>query len=66
MLSAMRGDAKGPVAGRGRTVTAVLALADQGVRASAVRLPRSVHNNDAGGSAGLLPHYRACQRRRGT
>ncbi len=45
---------EGPVAGRGRTVTAVLELAARGVRASAVRLPRTVHNNGTGGFAGLL------------
>ncbi|MGN6723032.1 MAG: SDR family oxidoreductase [Marmoricola sp.] len=44
----------GPVAGRSRSVMAALALADQGVRASAVRLPRTVHNNGTGGFAGLL------------
>jgi len=44
----------GPVAGRGRSVTAVLALASRGVRSSAVRLPRTVHNNGNGGFAGLL------------
>lgn len=45
---------EGPVAGRSLTVTAALKLADQGVRASAVRLPRTVHNNGTGGFAGLL------------
>jgi nucleoside-diphosphate-sugar epimerase len=45
---------EGPVAGRGRTVTAMLELASQGVRSSAVRLPRTVHNNGNGGFAGLL------------
>lgn len=44
----------GPVAGRGITVTATLELAARGVRASAVRLPRTVHNNGAGGFAGVL------------
>ncbi|MGH2836287.1 MAG: SDR family oxidoreductase [Solirubrobacteraceae bacterium] len=45
---------EGPVAGRGRTVTAILELASGGVRSSAVRLPRTVHNNGTGGFAGLL------------
>lgn len=44
----------GPVGGRGLSVTAVLDLASRGVRSSAVRLPRTVHNNGAGGFAGLL------------
>ncbi|MFH8681622.1 SDR family oxidoreductase [Streptomyces lydicus] len=44
----------GPVGGRGRTVTAVLGLAARGVRSTAVRLPRTVHNQGEGGFAGLL------------
>ncbi|MDR3474766.1 MAG: SDR family oxidoreductase [Devosia sp.] len=44
----------GPVGGRGRAVMAVLGLASQGVRSTAVRLPRTVHNNGTGGFAGLL------------
>jgi nucleoside-diphosphate-sugar epimerase len=44
----------GPVAGRGRSVTAVLDLASCRVRSSAVRLPRTVHNQGNGGFAGLL------------
>jgi nucleoside-diphosphate-sugar epimerase len=45
---------EGPVGGRGRTVTAILRLASQGVRTTAVRLPRTVHNEGNGGFAGLL------------
>jgi nucleoside-diphosphate-sugar epimerase len=44
----------GLVGGRGRTVTAVLGLAARGVRTTAVRLPRTVHNQGAGGFAGVL------------
>jgi nucleoside-diphosphate-sugar epimerase len=47
---------EGPVAGRGRAVTAVLGLASHGVRSTAVRLPRTVHNQGTGGFAGLLTH----------
>jgi nucleoside-diphosphate-sugar epimerase len=46
----------GPVGGRGRTVAAILELAAHGVRVSAVRLPRTVHNRGDGGFAGLLTH----------
>lgn len=44
----------GPVGGRGRTVTATLELASRGVRTSAIRLPRTVHDRGEGGFAGLL------------
>lgn len=44
----------GPVGGRGRTVMAILGLADHGVRSTAVRLPRTVHHRGDGGFAGLL------------
>jgi nucleoside-diphosphate-sugar epimerase len=44
----------GIVGGRGRTVTATLALADRGVRTSAIRMPRTVHRDGDGGFAGLL------------
>ncbi len=35
---------EGPVAGRTRTVNALLDLVSRGVRATAVRMPRTVHN----------------------
>ena len=44
----------GPVGGRGRTVNAILGLAARGVRTTAVRMPRTVHNHGTGGFAGLL------------
>jgi|SRR5579875_5349 len=45
---------EGPVAGRARSVEALLALASRHVRATAVRMPRTVHNRGEGGFAGLL------------
>ncbi|MBO1330032.1 SDR family oxidoreductase [Streptomyces sp. VRA16 Mangrove soil] len=44
----------GPVGGRSESVVRALGLAAQGVRSSAVRLPRTVHNEGEGGFAGLL------------
>ncbi len=44
----------GPVGGRGRAVMAVLGLASRGVRSTAVRMPRTVHNEGTGGFAGML------------
>ena len=44
----------GPVGGRGRSVSALLELASRGLRSSAVRMPRTVHNEGKGGFAGLL------------
>jgi len=40
----------GPVGGRGRAVMAVLGLASRGVRSTAVRMPRTVHNEARAGS----------------
>ncbi len=45
---------EGPVGGRGRAVMGVLGLAAEGVRSTAIRLPRTVHNHGTGGFAGLL------------
>ncbi|MGH2365104.1 MAG: SDR family oxidoreductase [Chloroflexota bacterium] len=44
----------GPVDGRGRAVMAALSLAARGVRSTAVRMPRTVHNQGKGGFAGML------------
>jgi len=44
----------GPVGGRGRAVTAALGLASRGRDSTAVRLPRTVHNEGNGGFAGML------------
>lgn len=54
---------EGLVGGRGRAVLAALDLASRGVRTSAVRLPRPVHNEGKGGFAGILT---AGERRRPT
>jgi nucleoside-diphosphate-sugar epimerase len=48
---------EGPVAGRARSVNALLGLASRGARATAVRMPRTVHNEGKGGFAGLLTDY---------
>ncbi|MBR7836909.1 SDR family oxidoreductase [Actinospica durhamensis] len=45
---------EGPVGGRGRAFTAALGLASRAVRTSAVRMPRTVHRDGAGGFAGVL------------
>ena len=45
---------EGPVAGRARSVNALMALASRGVRATSVRMPRTVHNQGKGGFAGLV------------
>ncbi|MDO9352572.1 MAG: SDR family oxidoreductase [Solirubrobacteraceae bacterium] len=45
---------EGPVSGRARSVLAALDLASRGVRSSAIRLPRTVHDHGEGGFAGLL------------
>jgi nucleoside-diphosphate-sugar epimerase len=44
----------GLVGGRGHAVMAVLGLASRKVRSTAVRLPRTVHNQGTGGFAGVL------------
>ncbi len=48
---------QGPVAGRGRSVNALLELATKGVRIMAIRMPRTVHNEGKGGFAGLLTEH---------
>ena len=53
----------GPVGGRARSVNDLLELASRGVRATAVRMPRTVHNQGDGGFAGLLAQH---ARRTGT
>jgi nucleoside-diphosphate-sugar epimerase len=45
---------EGPVGGRARSVMALLDLASRGVRTTAVRMPRTVHNEGRGGFAGLM------------
>ncbi|MCU1641190.1 MAG: 3-beta hydroxysteroid dehydrogenase [Nocardia sp.] len=44
----------GLVGGRSRSVMSVLDLASRGVRSASIRLPRTVHNDGAGGFAGVL------------
>lgn len=44
----------GPLGDRGRSVLALLELASRGVRSTAVRMPRTVHNEGKGGFAGML------------
>lgn len=44
----------GGLSGRALAVEATLALAGQGVRSAAVRLPRTVHRDGSGGFAGIL------------
>lgn len=45
---------EGPVGGRARTLNALLELSARGVRVTAVRMPRTVHNRGEGGFAGQL------------
>ncbi|WP_166975238.1 SDR family oxidoreductase [Brevibacterium atlanticum] len=47
----------GPVGGRSVAVTRALRFGDQGVRTSAIRLPRTVHADGEGGFAGLLANF---------
>lgn len=46
--------AAGAIGGRNRSIAAVLALANRGVRATSVRLPRTVHSRGEGGFTGIL------------
>lgn len=57
-------DPSGPAGARARTASAVLALADRGVRAALVRMPRSVHGE--GDRNGLIATLVGLDRQLGT
>ncbi|PRY16695.1 NAD-dependent epimerase/dehydratase family protein [Kineococcus rhizosphaerae] len=57
-------DPSGPAGARARTATAVLALAERGIRSGLVRMPRSVHG--AGDRNGLISVLVDLDRRLGT
>ncbi|MFF3572744.1 NAD-dependent epimerase/dehydratase family protein [Nocardia jiangxiensis] len=57
-------EAAGPAGARARTANAVLALADRGIRAGLVRMPRSVHG--AGDRNGLISVLVGLDRQLGT
>lgn len=57
-------DPQGPAGARARTASAVLALADKGIRSALVRMPRSVHGR--GDKNGLIAALVALDRQLGT